>query len=302
MRIGIVGGGSIGLLFAYYLSKSFPITIYTRSSAQAGTINREGVWLKKNDELYHADIQAMPFADWKASEQLSIITVKQYDLEEVLYKASQLSLNEGALLFLQNGMGHLNMVTNLVNNRIYMGSVEHGAYRTKANSVNHNGVGVTKVAVYRGGSTLLKTFLSNIPPEFPFVFEEDYYEMLTKKLVVNALINPLTAVLNVKNGQLIENPHYLGILKEVFTEINHILDLVDKDDYWNHVINVCKKTALNQSSMLKDLAGHQPTEVDAILGYLLKKAEGKRYDSSLVRTFYQLIKGKEYEGRNVKND
>ena len=55
--------------------------------------------------------------------------------------------------------------------------------------------------------------------------EEDYENMLLKKLVVNAVINPLTAILGIKNGELIENPHYFELVKMIFCEIEQCLQL-----------------------------------------------------------------------------
>lgn len=301
MRIGIIGGGSIGILFAAYLSKTFPVTLYTRTSKQAEEITRNGIWVRIQEEMHQFRVSASPFTEWQGCEDLTIITVKQYHLEKVLERISFRSPNYGHYLFLQNGMGHIQALAQLENQEVYVGSVEHGALRTNGYSVNHNGMGVTKVAVFRGDPTFLQTFISHIPDSFPMVFEPDYYEMLVKKLVVNAMINPLSAILQVKNGQLIDNPEYFVIFKEIFKEVNEILKLENQDEYWENVINVCEKTAQNTSSMLKDIANQQPTEVEAILGYLLKEANKKGVHAPHIRTFYHLIKGKEHDREDGKD-
>lgn len=301
MKIGIIGGGSIGLLFASYLCKSFSVTIYTRTSLQAEKLNRDGIWLRKQEEMIHCQVLARPIEDWTGQEDLTMITVKQYQLKNVLSRYSNPSTQKGTLLFLQNGMGHLESIAHLTNKNIFVGSVEHGALRLNENTVSHNGVGVTKVALYRGNADELMSFLSNSTNEFPFVFEEDYYSMMVKKLIVNAMINPLTAILQVKNGQLVDNPEYLLVLRELFTEVTEILKIENKQEYWQHVLNVCRNTAVNQSSMLKDILNHQVTEVEAILGYLLKQAKNSECNAPLIRTYYQLIKGKEYEMRDLND-
>jgi len=40
MRIGIIGGGAIGLLFACYLSKSNQVTLYCRTNEQVRLISQ----------------------------------------------------------------------------------------------------------------------------------------------------------------------------------------------------------------------------------------------------------------------
>lgn len=47
MKVGIIGGGSIGLLFAYYLNKCFDTTIYTRTDRQACMIGAKGLLFEK---------------------------------------------------------------------------------------------------------------------------------------------------------------------------------------------------------------------------------------------------------------
>ena len=106
--------------------------------------------------------------------------------------------------------------------------------------------------------------------------EEDYENMLLKKLVVNAVINPLTAILEIKNGALIENPHYFKLEKDCLAEIQECLHLQKSEHYFENIVTVCEQTAQNQSSMLCDLEEKRPTEMDAILGYILEKALKKK--------------------------
>ncbi|WP_147531915.1 2-dehydropantoate 2-reductase [Bacillus marasmi] len=291
MKIGIIGGGSIGLLFAYYLNRAASVTLYTRTQEQADKINREGLCLKYRDHLHHTYISGKTVDSWQGQEDLTIITVKQYQLEAVFEKIRQHSNTEGRLLFLQNGMGHIKHLKEITDREVFVGSVEHGAYRNSENIVTHTGEGVTRLAVINGDRSFLEGFQIKMPESFPFLIEDHYYQMLVKKLIVNAIINPLTAVLKVPNGELITNPHYHKSMKNLFQELMSVLDVEHHDKLFKHVLNVCENTSSNRSSMLKDIESHQPTEIDAILGYVLEEAEKKGIQVPLIETFYHLIKG-----------
>ncbi|WP_042356348.1 2-dehydropantoate 2-reductase [Bacillus rubiinfantis] len=293
MKVGIIGAGSIGLLFAAYLSRKFAVTIYTRSEQQALQINQAGILLKNdygiNKEMVHACQAEM----WRGSEDITIVAVKQYQLNPIITVIKQLPVKPINLLFLQNGMGHLNELSSIQGHNVYVGSVEHGALRETAYLVSHNGAGVTNVAVYQGNAGPLREFVSAAADDFPFKYHVDYYEMLVKKLIVNSVINPLTAILAVKNGDLIHNHYYYAAAKSLFSEVAAILKLKNEAEYFRQVTDICLATAENHSSMLKDLQANRRTEIDAIVGYLLTEARQHQIKAPIIENLYNLIKGKE---------
>ncbi|TWE08932.1 2-dehydropantoate 2-reductase [Neobacillus bataviensis] len=296
MRVGIIGAGSIGLLFAAYLSRVFDVTVYTRSQEQAAEINQHNVLLQSGTEETIAKVKALPIADWQGSEALTIIAVKQYQLFSIIERLSQLPSMPENILFLQNGMGHLKLLDDINTSNLFVGSVEHGALKENPYTVRHNGIGTTNVAVYKGDPGFLKMFVLAVSNVFPITFHEEYFAMMEKKLIANAMINPLTAILQVNNGALIDNPFYYKVLQNLFSEITAILNLEHPEGYWEHVIKICKKTRDNRSSMLKDIEAKRLTEVDAILGYLLEEANKQGKKLPQLETLYYLIKGIESQG------
>lgn len=295
MKIGIIGGGSIGLLFATYLNEVSSVTIFTRSHAQAAEINNNGINLLINNHQLNIRIRALPIDEWENQDDLTIIAVKQYQLENVLGKIDITKNGKKNLLFLQNGMGHLKFLKQINADNILLGSVEHGAYKENAFTVRHNGSGKINLAIFQGDKQFLNEVVSIFPENFPATFQNNYYEMLVNKLIANALINPLTAILQVENGELIRNPYYFNTFKNLFLEIAFILNLKNPDSYLQKVINICQNTANNRSSMLKDIEGGRRTEVDAILGFLLEEAEKQAKNAPLIASFNHLVKGKEME-------
>lgn len=293
MKVAIVGGGSIGLLFAYYLNQKHHVVLYVRSPRQLEILQRNGLFLHKRNDTYRTVVEARNISEWGCrGEDLSVICVKQYHLPALLDRKR--FSEEHPLIFVQNGMGHLKLLEKLNNRSIFVSAVEHGALRVAENEVNHTGEGITRIAPFRGDDQrLIDNLIVPLEREFPFVKEEDYYQMLVKKLVVNAVINPLTAILKVPNGQLLDNPRYFQILKMVFAEVKMILDLDHEEAYFKNLLQVCRNTANNRSSMLKDLEERRPTEVDAILGFLLDKAEEKNLAAPHTRMLYNMIKGSE---------
>ncbi|WP_242637727.1 MULTISPECIES: 2-dehydropantoate 2-reductase [Bacillaceae] len=295
MKVGIIGAGSIGLLFASYISRALDVTIYTRTSKQAQEINKNGIKLRNEGNERVTMVRAQPIGMWTGTENFTIIAVKQYQLPPIIEKINQLSAVPEHLLFLQNGMGHLKLLEGVRANDLYVGSVEHGALKENSTTVSHNGNGVTNVAVFKGAAVSLQQLVSELNGEFPMVLHEDFYPMLIKKLIVNAVINPLTALLQVKNGVLIKNRFYFQAVQKVFAEISFILNLEQPEEYLRLVIDICKNTEDNRSSMFKDMQANNLTEIDAILGYLLDEAEKQEKEAPQLSLLYHFIKGKELD-------
>jgi 2-dehydropantoate 2-reductase len=293
MKIGIIGAGSIGLLIAACLSKACQVTVYTRTMEQAGAINKNGLIVVKNNQELKKDVKAYELDLWNGQDDLLIVAVKQYQLEAIIEKLSNFPGAPLNILFVQNGMGHLKLLSRLEGNNLFVGSVEHGAYKENAYRVRHNGEGTTNLALYGGDPAMLAAFSSIVPDDFPVSIHKDYYEMLLNKLIINSVINPLTAILQVENGRLLQNDYYYKVMRALFSEISYILDLAEPDVYFNRVIEVCQNTAVNRSSMLKDIESGRKTEVDAILGFLLDKAQKQGKTVQLINSFYLLVKGKE---------
>jgi 2-dehydropantoate 2-reductase len=300
MKIAIIGGGAVGLLFSSYLQEENDVILYTRSEDQSESIRTNGIVRKNGEESICLPINVRPISEWDENEiELVILCVKEYMLEEIV---KDLSFPKNLpLLFVQNGMGHLSLLNKINTRSLFIGSVEHGALRINNHSVSHTGIGVTKLAILRsveGDLWILDELVLQSIKNFPAQIEQDYMFMLTKKLVVNAVINPLTAILDVTNGSLLTNKYYQMLFEQLFDEVCLALSL-DPHAYYENLVHVCKNTAKNESSMLKDVKNDRRTEIDAILGYVLEEANRKDIEAPLTLAFYHCIKGKEIKGERM---
>src|SRR5690625_2108961 len=136
MKIGIIGGGSIGLLLSRYFARTHEVTIYVRREAQKQQLNKQGLQLT-NAAVSHP-VRSLLINEVK-DEDCFIFCVKQPHLEEVL-AAVQTVDRQSAFIFLQNGMGHINLFEHIVQ-PIYVGVIEHGASRQSDHVVTHTGKG-----------------------------------------------------------------------------------------------------------------------------------------------------------------
>ncbi|MDT0017575.1 2-dehydropantoate 2-reductase [Listeria swaminathanii] len=290
LKVGIIGAGAMGLLYAANFAAISELTLFTRRKEQSTLLNQEGLSLKDNSELKNIHIKAAEITDTVqlSEQQLLIVAVKQYSLKTILPVLQQLS-ETVPLLFIQNGAAHLDSLSLLGDKRtILLGISEHGAGREDDTTVVWRGHGRTKYSVYQGelNTNLAKLLQAN--PDFPIEKHDSYVEIIQEKLFVNAVINPLTAVLQVPNGKLLENEEWHTLLKTIVKEIQTVLPV---ENALEKVEAICQVTATNFSSMALDRMNNRMTEIDGIVLPLLEKGESL----PTLRTLYHLIKGLEGE-------
>ncbi len=94
------------------------------------------------------------------------------------------------------------------------------------------------------------------------------------KLVINAAINPLTALLRVPNGELLNRPEareLLGLAASEAAAVGLAQGLrLPFDDPIAAAEDVARRTAANHSSMYQDVQRGRPTEIDAICGAVVQ--------------------------------
>ncbi|UOQ93074.1 2-dehydropantoate 2-reductase [Halobacillus shinanisalinarum] len=262
MNVGIIGGGAIGLLIAAHLYEEHEVSLYVRREEQRDKLVGNGICCSSLPN--NAKPATHLFAEQKEEHDLVIITVKQHHISTIIDNLK----SEAPLLFLQNGMNHLDRLP-CIPNPCLVGVVEHGAIKDNDSTVRHKGRGRIQLAAHHGIHSISNWAERLSTDKFPFLSKDDYYTMLAKKLVTNTVINPLTALFQVKNIMVIENPSIQLLAKKLCKEACQALDLTFLEE-WEHIISVATNTGDNQSSMLRDIMAGRETEVDAICGYVAR--------------------------------
>ncbi|WP_070120204.1 2-dehydropantoate 2-reductase [Bacillus marinisedimentorum] len=293
--IGVIGGGAVGLLTAYHLSKAgYRTTVYVRRIEQAELINRDGIIYENGDGVFSARAAGKILHQEELSEQVVFLAVKQYDLPDVMGQVT--CGNQESVVFLQNGMSHISWAKKL-RGSVFVGVVEHGVYKKADNHVFHAGRGRMKISAFSAENRKpLQLWGKLTETGYPVAVEEDWYVMLAEKLMINAVINPLTALYRVRNGALLKNSHFRTTMDALFEEAFQVADLPDKERIREKVIAVCSQTASNTSSMFNDILHHRKTEIDAISGYVLERAREKGMELPVTSFVFESIKGLEKMG------
>ena len=111
--------------------------------------------------------------------------------------------------------------------------------------------------------------------------------------MVNAAINPLTALLRVPNGELPARPAARTLLGAAAQEAATVAEALGRRLTYSDPVAtaeaVARRTALNHSSMFQDVSRGALTEIDAICGAIVAAGEGCGIPTPVNRTLWLLI-------------
>lgn len=298
MKITIIGPGAMGCLLAGFLSKSKEeVWLLDKNPERAKKINEEGIRVEGISGNWQAKVKATCETKEIGVQDLLIITVKSYDTKEALKNIKPLLSDDTLVLTLQNGLGNIEIISELVApDRVLGGITNQGATLLKTGWVRHAGKGET-VLGRTDGRILVE--LRSIRELFNKVgmetrLSKDIKALLWSKLLINVGINALTAITRLNNGRLIEFEASRKILADA---VNEAIKVAKKkrikliyDDPLSKAEAVCQATANNVSSMLQDIIKARRTEIDFINGVIVRQAQGLGIPTPVNTVLTNLVK------------
>lgn len=311
MRIAIAGPGALGCLFASLLfpkkqDENNSLWLLDHNRDRAALLNRQGIIYQtdSNQERHLIPVSAEPQLIGPAD--MVLFCVKSQDLAGCLESCRALLSPQTLLLFLQNGIDHLDIREQMhLPTTPAFASCSEGATLLTPGHVLHAGRGVTHLGFLHPPDELQQQQLTKLALRLQKAglevsLSQDIRAQLWAKLFINAGINPLSALYNRTNGQILTSCAARSRLKKIVQEAETVAracGITITLDPVQATLAVCKSTARNISSMLQDRRHQRPTEIDAINGAVVR--EGKRlgiatpFNEEIVRQIKEMEK--EYE-------
>jgi 2-dehydropantoate 2-reductase len=207
-------------------------------------------------------------------EALLVVATKAYDLAQSLATIQSTVQDDTTILLIQNGLGIEELARRMLNKHC---AIERGIVAMASEMLGPGQIRVRRGPTFLDDSSTSKRIFellerSNLTPQISSDFKREVWI----KCVVNCVINPLSAILQVRNNlvgrqQLAWIRH--SIVKEamavgVAEGIDFGIDLIELIDEIIPRYN-------NRSSMLQDIEKGRPTEIDYINGRIVEL--GKRH-------------------------
>jgi 2-dehydropantoate 2-reductase len=268
----IVGSGAMACMYAARLTAAGQKVCMVDDWLDGiRTICRQGITLYSVRQNIHANIQTVLPGETAPACQLAIVLVKSWQTGYAAGILHQCLLPDGIALTLQNGLGNDDILKNtLGDGRVLTGVTTHGAFLESPAVVHGFEKGKISVQETPGSELAISVFKK---AGYEVGQEKDLSGLVWGKLILNAAVNPLTALLNIQNGALLGNPQAMEVLQMLLqeaVEVSRRLEIrLPYTDPLQQVVEVLKATSANYSSMAQDLRRGAPTEIEQINGAIV---------------------------------
>jgi 2-dehydropantoate 2-reductase len=286
IQLTIAGTGAMACLLGAHLSSVARVTLTGTWNDGIEAVRRGGIVVEDSRECRVARVSAVPWGQRADPADLVLILVKAWQTERVARGLLSLLKPEGIAFTLQNGLGNLETL----GPRTSLGVTYLGATQLGPGRVRPGGTGPTWIA---GPGWVVDLFRrAGIPAEQGPAGQVD--SMLWGKLATNCGINALTALLRLRNGELLERPAATDLLRRAASECAAVAQAAGVSlpfpDAAERACEVARLTAGNLSSMLQDVLRGARTECEAINGALVRQGERLGVPTPVNEVLLQLLR------------
>lgn len=289
MKVAVVGPGALGCLFAARLVQGGVKThLVDYDQKRAERLSKNGITVERQGES--VTVQPAVSTRIPAGQDLVLVLTKANSTGELKLPP------ETPVLTLQNGLGNVETLCALIGSaRVLAGTTAEAATLLAEGHTRHVAAGLTRLGAWTSCATnAARDALA--AGGFEVVVTESPGQLLWEKLAINAAINPLTAILNVPNGQLLINKETRQLMRDLVVEAVKVAATEGyrfEQSLVEIAESVCEATSENISSMLQDIRAGKRTEIEAISGEVLRRAQIASLPTPRTRVIYQLVRGLE---------
>lgn len=289
MKVSIIGPGALGCLFAQRLQNAgHTVTLVDYRDDRADLLRKRGVTVQTKDGTHTGKVKVSDAVP--ARQDLALILCKAYRTHGLRLPANT------PVLTLQNGLGNAEKLCDLVGSaNVMAGTTSEACTVLEPGVVKHVADGTTSFGCWttcdtepaaealRGAG--FRVEITNSPGQ-----------IVWEKVAISNGINPVTALLDVPNGELLRGKESRQLIRDLVVEASKVAALEGYRFSYSLVERaeeVCRDTAENISSMLQDIRARRRTEIEEISGEILRRGEHLLLPCPRTRVVYQLVKSLE---------
>ena len=262
---------------------------------RATEIQERGIRVEQEGRTWNAPVPCAADPDVLGVADVLVLLVKAYSTGQAIFHAEPCVGPKTAVLTLQNGLGNYETIAEHVGpERTLAGTIVMGCASLGVGHVRIAGVGEMAVGSPAGNQALADSTAQLLQRWWPSARSEaDVEAALWRKVIVNAAINPLTAITGLPNGALVEDDELRATLGLIAKEAAGVAEALGVEAYADVAAEaaeeVCRITAGNRSSMLQDIVAGRRTEIRQICGEIVRRGRAAGIAAPLCQAMTALV-------------
>ena len=274
----------MGLLWAAYLSQAgHKVSLLTRNDAEYQTLKQQPLRCEQLDKKTLHPIVHIEAPDCLHPIENLLICVKAQQTSTATKQLIGRITEHSHLLLLQNGLDGESLLRQVITQgHSYLVYTTEAGKKLGHMRVMHTGIGHTFIGSSHHKNAQARQIARQLQCALSINASEDIRRLCFQKLIANCIINPLTALHNCLNGELLRLNNIDEHITHISQECLAIASAQGMQFQLSHCItfvrNIINTTAKNSSSMREDSLNQRPSEIFFINGYIVKQGKALGID------------------------
>lgn len=301
MNVGIIGAGAIGTLFGWHLAKTHDVTFVERRPDVVAALQEKGIRLDDESEIRRVTATTDNTALYGCNA--IFLFVRATDTLRALRPFGG-KLNPAVpIVSLQNGLGNEEAIKTALGGTLalVLGATTESAVTIEPGHSKRIGVGKTVCGTGGASPETVQRIVAMLEDcDLTASTVYDIRPHLWGKLIANAAINPVSALLDRPNGIILQDLNAMELSRALAQEAAAVASALriplPFGDPWTYVKEIVEQTAEMRNSMAYDLANGYKTEIDFINGAVVATGRRAAVPTPFNETITRLVKAREAIG------
>ena len=305
----IVGAGAMGGLYAAHLAKVADVAVLDTNQAHVDAIRKHGLTISGRTESV-TRLTAFAHAAEMGPRRFdaAIILVKSQATEAAFHSIHPVLEGRPVLVTFQNGMGNEELLTRLTELDVAHGVSFEAARYLGPGRIEHLVHGEESWLGPARGSVESVAWLGELMTKsgIPTRVVADPRGAIWGKFIFNSVMNPIGAIVQGVNAARYNVPEMRALIDDMAAECVRVAEAQGIRLKFDPMYLVKKirsgKVPLSKhgGSMAQDIEAGRETELEAMTGYVVKKAKELGVPVPVTESVYRMAKGVEYAAKTKR--
>ena len=275
-NILMVGAGSVGGFFGAHLAKNNPNVSFLLRPKTLAAVKQNGLTIRSASGTFTVHPPAASDPRELPKPDLIILSVKAYDLDEVMGQLDPVLTDQAVILTMQNGVDTEDRLIARLKRDCVVGGVAFIYSKIAAPGViDHYKKGAVAIGELMGHKSPRLLAIAEIFKQagIPCQLTDDVRKSKWEKMCWNCVFNPLTVIVDDKVAKTLEHPEMLRVIQQIVGEVAAVAASVKvplAPDMAEKVVRWTQEIRDIHTSMYDDWKAGRQTEIDCLNGYIVR--------------------------------